>query len=269
MFFSAFGNSGQICVSPDYVLVHESIYSEVVKVAKQVLQEFFPKIDESVEYSHMVDKKAFDGAFAKLQSTKGNKYNVVGQEPNESSLFIPPTLVFDVDWKDSLMERENFAPILPFIRYSSLDKEIDQILQFCDTPLAQYIFSGNEQETQHILARVRSGDCIIGDTMIHVGIEDAPFGGIRSSGNGSHGGIYGFNAFSHERTVFRQPFWMDILLSMRYPPLTRSKRKALAFATEKKPWFDRQGRNNFPLLQFIAASGIIFCLSIVFCSYSL
>lgn len=267
IFFSAFGNSGQICVSPDYVLVHESIYSKVVNEAKSVLRELYPEMTEHVEYTHMIHEQAYNNAVSKLDSTSGIKFTVENQQNDATKLLIPPSLVFDVKWDDPLMNNENFAPILPFIKYSNLDETIDQVLEYHDTPLVQYIFSDEDQEVQHILTRLRSGDCIIGDTLIHVGISDAPFGGIGQSGYGSHGGVWGYNAFSHERVVFKQPFWMDALLAMRYPPYTPWKTKFLEFATEKKPWFDRDGNDKLTLFQWVILSGALISIAAIYNVY--
>jgi hypothetical protein len=53
---------------------------------------------------------------------------------------------------------------------------------------------------------------------MHVVVPNAPFGGVGGSGHGSYHGKYGFDAFSHERTVLSMPTWMDKLLAFRYPP---------------------------------------------------
>lgn len=257
IYFSAFGNSGQICVTPDYVLVHESIYDQVVEEAKSTLKELFPEITADSEYTHMINKRAFDGVSSAIASTKGDKFVVKNQNPDAEELLIPPTLVFDVKWDDSLMEKENFGPVLPFIRYSDLDRTLNTVIEKQDTPLVQYIFSQKEQEIQQILARLRSGDCIVGDTLIHVGVADAPFGGIGSSGYGNFGGIWGFHTFSHQRTVMRQPYWMDIALAIRYPPFKKWKTDACLVTLEKKPWFNRNGDDKFPFFKWLALASVV------------
>ncbi|CAI6843300.1 ANL_collapsed_G0042040.mRNA.1.CDS.1 [Saccharomyces cerevisiae] len=115
------------------------------------------------------------------------------------------------------MKQENFAPVLPIIEYEDLDETINKIIEEHDTPLVQYIFSDSQTEINRILTRLRSGDCVVGDTVIHVGITDAPFGGIGTSGYGNYGGYYGFNTFSHERTIFKQPYWNDFTLFYEIP----------------------------------------------------
>ncbi|MCV5900394.1 hypothetical protein OFN63_30290 [Escherichia coli] len=43
------------------------------------------------------------------------------------------------------------------------------------------------------------------DTVLHVGAEDAPFGGIGQSGIGHYHGVEGFRTFSHAKTVLHTP----------------------------------------------------------------
>lgn len=257
IFYSAFGNSGQICISPDYALVHESIYSLVVKEAKSVLAELFPEVNPATEYTHMVDHNAYNKVSKNLANTNGEKFTVGKQISDEDELLIPPTLVFDVDWNDALMKAENFGPVLPFVKYSDLDRTLDLVISNHDTPLVQYIFSQKEAEIQHILYRLRSGDCIVGDTLLHVGLTDAPFGGIGTSGYGNFGGIWGFNTFSHQRIVMKQPYWQDSLLSMRYPPFSSWKTDSFKFFMEQKPWFDRDGNDRISLAKWFGVSLVV------------
>lgn len=259
VFFGAFGNSGQICVSPDYLLVHESLYEEAMEESRSLMKELFPQLDEETEYTHMIHEAAYTKTVEKIRNSEGRKVSAVdcSEVDKMGKLMIPPTVVFDVEWDDALMQEENFAPVLPVIKYNDLDGTIDQILSKHDTPLVQYIFSENDQEVEHILTRLRSGDCIVGDTMIHVGIKDIPFGGIGQSGYGNYGGVYGFNAFTHERVVFKQPFWVDILLQMRYPPFNKKKLSMMKLALNRKPWFDRDGNDNISLQTVALATATV------------
>ncbi|CAI4035584.1 hypothetical protein SMKI_13G2340 [Saccharomyces mikatae IFO 1815] len=260
IFFGAFGNSGQICVSPDYLLVHTSVHSKVIEECKEVLNEFYPNFNETTDFTRMIQERAYKNATESLNSTNGCKILPLNTSigPNASELcIIPPTVVYNIDWNDSLMKQENFAPILPIIEYNDLDETINKIIQEHDTPLVQYIFSDSTTEIEHILTRLRSGGCIVGDTVVHVGITDAPFGGIGNSGYGTYGGFHGFNTFSHERTIFKQPYWNDFTLFMRYPPINSQKEKLVRFAMERKPWFDRNGNDKWGFPQYFSVSVMI------------
>ncbi|CAI4049698.1 hypothetical protein SUVZ_13G2440 [Saccharomyces uvarum] len=271
IFCGAFGNSGQICVSPDYLLVHKSMYPKVLEECKSVLNEFYPDFSTETDFTRMIHKNAYENTMEKLNSTRGTKISPVKSSigPDAASLHIvPPTVVYDIDWNDPLMKQENFAPVLPIIEYDNLDETINEILKKHDTPLVQYIFSDDQTEINRILTRLRSGGCVVGDTVVHVAISDAPFGGIGSSGYGNYGGLHGFNTFSHERIVFKQPYWNDFTLSMRYPPNNERKEKLLRFALERKPWFDRNGDNKWGLRQYLSLSAVVMLVSGICACYS-
>ena len=89
-------------------------------------------------------------------------------------------------------------------------------------PLALYIFSTSPSEIASILSSTNSGGVTINDVIMHVAIPNAPFGGVGASGYGAYHGKYGFDAFSHQRSVVQLPNWLDRFLAFRYPPY-RSK----------------------------------------------
>lgn len=72
--------------------------------------------------------------------------------------------------------------------------------------------------------------------MMHAGVPNAPFGGVGNSGTGSYHGRYGFDAFTHKRTVVSVPGWFDYLLSFRYPPYSA---KHISKVTVKSASFSR------------------------------
>ncbi|KAG0680693.1 hypothetical protein C6P41_004887 [Kluyveromyces marxianus] len=228
IFFSSFGNSGQICVAADYILCHESIYEEFTASCKKILHEFFPKITPETEYTYMVHNRASDRIKKILDSSKGEKF-AAQNDGNLPETCIPPTLIINATWDDSSMESENFGPILPIVKYSDLDRAIDQVLK----------------KARHAFGAVR--------------IEEAPFGGIRSSGYGNYHGTYTFKTFTHERTVFKQSYWVDILINIRYPPFDKFKTRVAQISTESKPNFDRNGNKtfNYKLFGFVLVSGIV------------
>lgn len=93
-----------------------------------------------------------------------------------------------------------------------------------DHPLSLYIFSRSQAFKDHVTKSTRSGAVIANDTMIHWAAPGAPFGGVGPSGSGAYKGKHSFDTFTHQRTALDSPSWLDIVLSGRYPPL--SKRKA-------------------------------------------
>ena len=72
--------------------------------------------------------------------------------------------------------------------------------------------------------------------MTHAGVPNAPFGGVGNSGSGAYHGRYGFDTFTHRRTVVYIPGWMDYVLGFRYPPYDK---KDISKVTVNNPGFKR------------------------------
>ncbi|KAH3899715.1 hexadecenal dehydrogenase SCDLUD_004001 [Saccharomycodes ludwigii] len=258
IFFGAFSNSGQVCVACDYLLVHESIYDIFLMKAKEIFDQFYKDIDSEAEFTHLINRAAYNKIQDILQKTEGDKYSIPGINSDEKTLFVPPTLIFDVTWDDSSMLEENFGPILPILKYSNLTATLKNIVEKHDTPLVQYIYSNNETEIQYILRMLRSGGCSINDSLVHVGFPDAPFGGIKNSGiGGYYHGEDGYDCFTNKRTIFKQPFFVDKLtLDARYPPYGDSKIKLSKLAMEPSIWFKRTGDVPTHTKSFLLRGGI-------------
>ncbi|CUS20680.1 LAQU0S01e12178g1_1 [Lachancea quebecensis] len=264
IFFGAFSNSGQTCVASDYVIVHESQIKLIKELSKDVLDEFWPLLNKETDYTCMVHETAYEGAKKKLERTNGTKVQPSNVAAELSKNCLPPTVVFDVEWNDSLMKEENFAPFLPFVTYVDLDDAIEKVNHYHKNPLAMYIFSADKHETELIMTRVKSGACMIGDTLVHVAAQDAPFGGVRQSGSGSYHGKWSYSAFTHERTVIRQPFWTELMNGVRNPPYTPSKPKMAQAFIESKPNFNRDGSTKVEYKKLVvhAVSGALVALGI-------
>ena len=63
------------------------------------------------------------------------------------------------------------------------------------------------------------------DTIIHLVSESLPFGGVGESGMGQYHGRFGFETFSHLKSIVDKPFWLD--LPMRYQPYSATKEKLI------------------------------------------
>lgn len=121
------------------------------------------------------------------------------------------------------MSEELFAPIAPIL-VADVDRAI-RIINSMPSPLGLYIFSKKQSEIDHILDSTSSGGVTINDLMMHAGVPQAPFGGVGESGYGSYHGKYGFNAFSHTRTVVAPPTWLEVVMSFRYAPFDMKNAK--------------------------------------------
>ncbi len=67
-----------------------------------------------------------------------------------------------------------------------------------------------------VLSHTTSGGVTVNDVIMHISMEDLPFGGVGPSGMGAYHGIEGFKTFSHAKSVYKQAK-IDIMAMMRPP----------------------------------------------------
>jgi aldehyde dehydrogenase (NAD+) len=200
-----FMNAGQTCVAPDYVCVHESIYEEFVSRMQSTVGQFYgSEPGQSPDYGRIVNERHFDRLYELLPERQRREGG-----HDRARRFIAPTVVRDVGWNDRLMEEEIFGPILPILAYSDLGSVLVEISQR-PKPLACYVFSESVAVQERVLESIASGGVCINDTVMHITALNLPFGGVGESGMGRYRGRFGFDTFSHSRSVMRKGFRFDL-----------------------------------------------------------
>jgi len=207
-----FSNAGQMCIAPDYVLVHTSVKDELVAAMKKKIVQFFSDQPmNSHEFGKIINAKQFNRLVEYLKDGKV----VHGGEHDVQHLFIAPTLMESVSIDSSIMTDEIFGPILPVITYQT-EEEALAVINRNPNPLAFYVFTNKQQEAERWLELVPSGAACINNASWHATNHHLPFGGRGFSGTGKYHGKYSFDTFSHEKAVLQTPTWFDP--SMKYPP---------------------------------------------------
>lgn len=207
-----FSNAGQMCIAPDYVLVHESVKQLLVEALKKKIVQFFSAQPmNSHEYGKIINEKQFNRLVTYLSEGK----ILHGGDYDKNQLFIAPTLIEDVSLDDAIMTDEIFGPVLPIITYQTAEEAL-AIINRNPNPLAFYVFTNNSKEANTWLEKVPSGAACINNASWHATNHHLPFGGRGFSGSGRYHGKYSFDTFSHEKAVLQTPAWFDP--SMKYPP---------------------------------------------------
>ena len=86
-------------------------------------------------------------------------------------------------------------------------------MKYCqntNNPLALYIFSSNNEFSNSVTQKVSFGGGCINNTLMHLVSPEMPFGGVRSSGQGAYHGKFGFDAFTHKKSILKTGFWFDL-----------------------------------------------------------
>jgi aldehyde dehydrogenase (NAD+) len=207
-----FSNAGQMCVAPDYVLVHQSKKQELIDELIKNIQKFFSKdASSSEDYGKIINEKQFQRLIGYLSNSKiayGGKYN-------KETSYIEPAILEDVSIQDAVMGDEIFGPILPILSYSSFEEALS-IIHHNPDPLAFYIFTENKEAENKWLQSVSFGGGCVNNASWHITNYNLPFGGKGNSGLGNYHGNYSFDLFSHQKAVMKTPTWFDP--AIKYPP---------------------------------------------------
>jgi aldehyde dehydrogenase (NAD+) len=208
-------NSGQTCVTPDYLLVHKDVKKELMSELRSAALEFFGTNPlDNPDYPKIIDEKAFIRLTSLLQGQDiyfGGNYDAKKQK-------IEPTIVDKVGRDNKLMEREIFGPILPVLEYQDIFALINK-LKSLDKPLALYFFSQDESHIDRVMNDLSFGSGSINDTVLQISSPFLEFGGVGESGMGGYHGKYGFMNFSNRKAILDKSLNMDIKL--RYPPYSK------------------------------------------------
>lgn len=207
-----FINAGQTCIAPDYLLVNQAIKKPLLDSIKNCVQEFYGDDPEtSPDFGRIINQKQFN----RLAQLLNSGDIIVGGKTNPDTCYIAPTLIDNVSLDVPIMQEEIFGPILPVIEYNNLEEAIS-IVNNQPKPLALYFFSKNQEYQQQVLQQTSSGGVCINDTIMHIGVTELPFGGVGNSGIGSYHGKASFDTFSHQKSVLKKSFLLDI--KVRYAP---------------------------------------------------
>jgi aldehyde dehydrogenase (NAD+) len=208
-----FSNAGQMCVAPDYVLVHDSVKEKFIAAMKETVMKFFSdKPEENYNYGKIINEKQFDRIANYLSS--GTK--VCGGRADKAKLFIEPTILTDVPLDAPVMQDEIFGPVLPVIPFNTM-RDAKTIIDKHPNPLSMYVYTSSRKKENEWLEAIPAGGGCVNNSSWHLTNHNLPFGGRGFSGTGNYHGKYSFDTFSHKKAIMKTPTWFDP--KIKYPPL--------------------------------------------------
>lgn len=207
-----FSNAGQMCVAPDYVLVHASKKDAFIKGIREALHTFFGT-DAAASYNY--GKIINERQFARLIKYLDQGNIIYGGKYNAEQLFIEPTIIEPHSHDAPLMQDEIFGPIVPVIAFNTTE-EAKAIIDKNPNPLAFYVFTSDSKKEKYWLEQVPFGGGCVNNAAWHLTNHNLPFGGRGNSGIGHYHGKHSFDTFSHHKAIMKTPTWFDP--AIKYPP---------------------------------------------------
>ncbi len=200
-------NSGQSCIAPTRLLVHESQLDDATNVVKGIMEA--TTVDAaSVMGAHIgpvVNKAQYEKIQGLIQSAIDEGATLVTggtgrPDGRNAGFFVKPTLLADVTPDMRIYREETFGPVATITKYTDADEAIEMAN---DTVYGlSATISGDPAAAAKVAPKLRAGLVTI-NSWGPAG--PTPFGGFKQSGNGREGGKYGIADFMELKTIVGEP----------------------------------------------------------------
>ncbi|MFJ9900896.1 NAD-dependent succinate-semialdehyde dehydrogenase [Streptomyces sp. NPDC091280] len=191
-----FRNTGQSCIGANRIYVQDGVYDKFAELLTARAEQLVVGngFDDGVEIGPLID----EAAVAKVEShvedavTHGARIRCGGARDAGGGQFFRPTVLSEVTSAMRITREETFGPVLPLIRFSD-EAEAVRVANDTEYGLAAYLFTRDAERTWRVAAALEYG--MVGINTGLISNEVAPFGGIKQSGLGREGSVYGIDEY--------------------------------------------------------------------------
>jgi len=197
-------NTGQSCNAPSRMLVQKGIYDKAVETAAEVANGIAvgPANEEGKHIGPVVNEAQWNKIQGLIQKGIDEGARLVaggtGRPENfNKGFYVRPTVFADVTNDMTIAREEIFGPVLSIIPF---DTEEDAVKIANDTVygLTNYVQTQDGARANRLAQQLRSGMVEMNGQSRGAG---APFGGMKQSGNGREGGVWGIEDFLEVKAV--------------------------------------------------------------------
>lgn len=214
-------NAGQICLSPDYALVHANQLQNFLDKYRQTVTNFYGEdASKSADFGRIINEAHARRLESYLENHQGSI--VMGGQVNVSDRYVSPTIVLNPSLESALANEEIFGPILVVFTVKSIDEAVE-FINSREKPLAVYYYGNSTANKEKVKRLTTSGTYGINESIFNYACKDLPFGGVGNSGMGMYHSKYGFLNMSHSRSVLEKSTANSFPTTLRYPPYTPTK----------------------------------------------
>lgn len=204
--FGAVGTAGQRCTTTRRVLVHESIFDEVVDKLVGAYKQVEKKIGDPTQATTLMGPLNSDSAVQQYlhaverAKSLGGNVRTGGARHGDKGNFVLPTIVTGLKNTDEVVQEETFAPILYAMSFKDLDEAID-MQNAVPQGLSSSIFTNQLRHAEQFLG-ANGSDCGIAN--VNIGTSGAEiggaFGGEKETGGGRESGSDAWKVYMRRQT---------------------------------------------------------------------
>lgn len=199
LYFNRFVNCGQACDAMKRLIVHESMFEEVVESLKKKLEtvQVGNAEDEKTDIGPLVAERQLMLLESQVSDAvqKGAKI-ITGGKRSEGlkGYFYCPTLLINVSRDSRVWQEEVFGPVLPIVSFEN-EQEAIGLANNTKYGLGSYVFTKDPEQALRVASQIKTGMVSVNNASYLKPCN--PFGGVKESGIGREHGKFGFNELTN------------------------------------------------------------------------
>jgi aldehyde dehydrogenase (NAD+) len=208
--FGCFMHQGQICMSVERIIVHEAVADEFTRrfVANVSKLRYGDPWDMGKVIGPIINAKQLGKITEQVDEARTRGAEILLGGASHGPYF-EPTVMRGVTRDMKIFREENFGPVAPIVTATSDDEAI-AIANDSEYGLSAGIITRNEERGLALAARLETGMAHVNDSSVN-DEPHVPFGGVKNSGMGRHGGRPAIDSFTELR-------WVTLDRGRHYPP---------------------------------------------------
>ena len=193
---SKYRNSGQTCVCANRIYVHKKVHDAFVEKFSKAVQaiKVGNGMDAGVSQGPLIDNAALEKVERHIADalSKGAKLVTGGKPSPLGGTFYEPTILANVTSNMLITYEETFGPVAPIIPFES-DDEVVELANNSQYGLASYFYSRDIGRIWKVAEALEYG--MVGVNSGILANEVVPFGGVKQSGLGREGSVFGMDEY--------------------------------------------------------------------------
>jgi acyl-CoA reductase-like NAD-dependent aldehyde dehydrogenase len=204
--WAGYQNAGQSCGGVERVYVQESVYDNFVDLLakKTRAMRHGPDQGYDVDMGAMTTQEQLKTVERQVEAAIRAGAKIVAQSKPTSEgakgYFYPATLMTGVDHTMELMREETFGPVVPVMKFKTLDEAIT-LANDSTMALTSSIWTKDVARGKEIASRLESGVTTVNDHLYTHGQSETPWGGWKDSGLGRTHSALGFDEMTQPKLV--------------------------------------------------------------------
>jgi betaine-aldehyde dehydrogenase/aminobutyraldehyde dehydrogenase len=197
-------NSGQDCTASSRILVHKSVYDDVLSESVKTVEAMKvadPADGDDVDMGPVISREQQERVLGFLERAADAKATIVtgGEALGDRGFFVKPTIVTDVGQDSEIVQDEVFGPVVTVQPFSADDEAI-AMANGVRYGLAASVFSENVGRALKVAARLDFGTVWVNEHLFPLASE-MPHGGFKESGYGKDMSIYSMEEYTRIKHV--------------------------------------------------------------------